>query len=201
MRDDHSGGGGERRPQGMARFSGWVAVATDQRSATKNLTIESIDDEPWAIDIDYIGEAGRPLLSVRSVRMPPIGGLVRAETVEGFASALINFRHRQENSRIRGSGSAIVSSPNPADVAAETQRDIGRSRLRRREIDGLSAVDTVAHVDEQQVQASRVTVDDDAVLRIATRGQVFFCVGATDLIADLHLRLVHPTDVEDDPTA
>jgi hypothetical protein len=189
---DYRATGNPRVPWGkeiLDGFPGPVAIPAEPiRGLTPSLGWEQVNDEPWAINIDYAIPEGQHLLTVRTVRSPE--GLNPRHPIESLASAVVNFVNMDQGARPLGT-------PIPVDLTEAEQRvrdHVSASRLTRADVEGTPTFPTVIAIDVVAIEGSRVDLVRCSAVELAWGEQVVFCTGLPDIIDALRLKSATPDD-------
>jgi hypothetical protein len=177
----------------LRAFSGIVAIAVGLGTEFgSTVTIESADDELWAVEVGYSDAAG-PAPTVRTVR-PTAGLSPRFQAVEDLGSSLVRFRNQTSAVDASGPGGPLAPGAEAVETWVSDRRVAGRAT--RIEVNAAELTSVVVEVNGEPVAGSAVLLRDVAAIELEHLGQAVYCVGRRDLVVGLMLRTVALADLQ-----
>lgn len=174
----------------LAQFPGMIAVVQSMvTAATATVTIESTNDQPWAVEVGY-HQLDRRLLTVRTVRSAQ-GVSSYGLPVEDLASAVVNFQLNADG------GTAPVLSGSATEPWIDRQRD--SITATRGQVAAIPITAATLTVDDTAVTGTRVDVDGCAAVEIRWHLQTVFCTGRPETFDYLSLTMVSAAHLATDP--
>jgi len=174
----------------LAQFPGMIAVVQSMvTAATATVTIESTNDQPWAVEVGY-HQLDRRLLTVRTVRSAQ-GVSSYGLPVEDLASAVVNFQLNADG------GTAPVLSGSATEPWIDRQRD--SITATRGQVAATPITAATLTVDDTAVTGTRVDVDGCAAVEIRWHLQTVFCTGRPETFDYLSLTMVSAAHLATDP--
>lgn len=174
----------------LAQFPGMIAVVQSMvTAATATVTIESTNDQPWAVEVGY-HQLDRRLLTVRTVRSAQ-GVSSYGLPVEDLASAVVNFQLNADG------GTAPVLSGSATEPWIDRQRD--SITATRGQVAAIPITAATLTVDDTAVTGTRVDVDGCAAIEIRWHLQTVFCTGRPETFDYLSLTMVSAAHLATDP--
>jgi len=174
----------------LAQFPGMIAVVQSMvTAATATVTIESTNDQPWAVEVGY-HQLDRRLLTVRTVRSAQEVSSYGLP-VEDLASAVVNFQLNADG------GTAPVLSGSATEPWIDRQRD--SITATRGQVAATPITAATLTVDDTAVTGTRVDVDGCAAVEIRWHLQTVFCTGRPETFDYLSLTMVSAAHLATDP--
>jgi len=174
----------------LAQFPEMIAVVQSMvTAATATVTIESTNDQPWAVEVGY-HQLDRRLLTVRTVRSAQ-GVSSYGLPVEDLASAVVNFQLNADG------GTAPVLSGSATEPWIDRQRD--SITATRGQVAATPITAATLTVDDTAVTGTRVDVDGCAAVEIRWHLQTVFCTGRPETFDYLSLTMVSAAHLATDP--